>query len=283
VPRTRLITALLLIFPGACAAADTVISDALSRLYNFDFSGAHRILDRHLAADPSDSLAFSMRAAAYLFSELDRLQILESEFFADDKRIIEKKKLQPDPGIRTKFSEAIQAAQNLAKKRLESDANDKDSLLTLAVCAGLLTDYAALVERRQFGSLSYAKESQRYAVRLLELDPTYYDAYLTTGLSEYLVGSLPFFVRWFVKFEAVEGSKEKAVRNLETVAKSGRYFGPFARILLSLIHLREKRPHDSERLLAELARDYPENPLIRKELSKISSKLRSGELTGGSN
>ncbi|MBX5495272.1 MAG: hypothetical protein IRZ15_08040, partial [Bryobacteraceae bacterium] len=74
-PWTRLITTLLLILPSACAATDTVIDDALSRLYNFDFSGAHRILDRHLATNPSDSLAFSMRAAAYLFYELDRLQI----------------------------------------------------------------------------------------------------------------------------------------------------------------------------------------------------------------
>ena len=32
-----------------------------------------------------------------LFRELHRLRILESEFFAEDQRIVEKRKLKPDP------------------------------------------------------------------------------------------------------------------------------------------------------------------------------------------
>jgi hypothetical protein len=47
------------------------------------------------------------------------------------------------------------------------------------------------------------------------------------------------------------------------------------------VHLREKRPTQSVLLLAELAQKYPENTLIRKELTKISAKIRSGELVDG--
>ena len=46
-----------------------------------------------------------------------------------------------------------------------------------------------------------------------------------------------------------------------------------SKILLSIISLREKRPLDAHRWLLELARDYPDNPLFRKELVKIAARL----------
>src|SRR5690349_7443867 len=82
----------------ACVAAPTgerptpELDQAFARLYNTDFRGAHTHLDRYISAQPADTLGYAMRASAYSFSELDRLGILESEFFGDDKRIIEKKK-----------------------------------------------------------------------------------------------------------------------------------------------------------------------------------------------
>lgn len=246
----------------------------MQRLYNFDFAGSNRILDAAAAEDAASPLPQVFRAASLLFEELDRLMILEGEFFADDKRIIEKKKLSADPAIRAAFFDRIEKARQRAQQRLAADGNDTAGLFALSVAAGLVTDYAALIERRQLGSLQYAKESQSYAVKLLRIDPNFTDPYLTTGLTEYLLGSVPFFVRWFVKFEGAEGSKLQAVENLNRVVATGRYFGPFAKILLAIIHLREKRPAESLRLLRELARDYPENPLIRKELGKLASQVK---------
>jgi predicted Zn-dependent protease len=76
-----------------------------------------------------------------------------------------------------------------------------------------------------------------------------------------------------VHFDNINGSKSKGVQNLQMVAREGHYFKPFAKILLGIIALREKHPQEAHRLLAELSRDYPENPLFRKELNKLSSKL----------
>ena len=111
------------------------------------------------------------------------------------------------------------------------------------------------------------------AEELLRLDPKFYDAYLTTGITEYMVGSLPFFVRWFVHFDNVDGNKQKGIERLETVSREGHFFRPFSKILLGIIALREKRPRDAQRLLVELARDFPANPLFRKELTKVNAKL----------
>jgi hypothetical protein len=143
----------------------------------------------------------------------------------------------------------------------------------MCIAQGVTTDYMAFVEKKQISSLSVAKRSNNYAQRLLKLDSKFYDAYLTAGITEYMLGSLPFFIRWFVKFDNVDGNKQKGVERLLLVAREGHFFKPFSKILLSIIALREKRPHDAQQFLIELARDYPDNRLFRKELNKLNNRV----------
>ncbi len=239
---------------------------ALERMYNFDFVGAHKRLDAYISAHPAQPLGYSFRAAAYLFTELDRLKILESEFLTDNGKIESDDKLEADPKTRDAFVSAIQTSQRTAEKRVPQDPT---ALFALCVDEGMTTDYMALIERRRIGSLSYAKRSQSYAVELMRKDPAFVDAKLTSGVSEYLIGSLPFFLKWFIRFPQVDGDKKKAVANLQSVAANGLYLGPFARVLLAIVHLREKRPAESRAQLELLTRDYPENPLFRQELAKL--------------
>jgi hypothetical protein len=271
---TRLwLLAAVFCLPGYGAADPPEIEQAVARLYNFDFSASHEMLNRAIGTRPRDPLPYSLRASAYLFSELDRLGILESEFFIDDKQIIEKKKLQPDSNVRTRFQKALEDAQGRADAALQADPNNREALFAMCIAQGVTTDYMALVEKKQFQSLSPARKSNDFAQRLLKLEPSYYDAYISTGISEYMLGSLPFFIRWFVHFDNVNGNKQRGVENLQLVARQGRYFKPFAKILLGIIALREKKPQEAQRLLVELAHEYPDNPLFRKELVKLNSKL----------
>jgi hypothetical protein len=259
----------------ASADADPPTLDGVvQRLYDFDFPSTHEILDRYIAVHPQDPLPYAFRSSAYLFSELDRMGILESEFLIDDNRIVEKRNPPvPDATIRGSFLKAMDDTRTRAEGALRANPGDRDALFAMSISQGVATDYMALVEKRQISSLSAARRSNDYAQRLLKLDPKFYDAYLTTGLSEYMLGSLPFFIRWFVHFDNVSGSKERGRQNLELASREGRYFRPFAKILLGIINLREKKPKAAQRLLADLAHDYPTNPLFQKELAKLNSKL----------
>lgn len=259
----------------AFAAENPAIDEALEHLYSFDFPATHRVLNSYIGAHPEDPLPYAFRASAYLFFELDRLGILESEFLIDNERIIEKKKADPDPAVRAHFMKALDDAGSRADEVFKKNSNDRNALFAMAVAQGVATDYMALIEKHQFSSLGPAKRSNSYAQRLLKLDPKFYDAYLTAGFSEYMIGSLPFFVRWFVHFDNVSGSKEKGREQLELVARQGHYFKAFAKILLGICDLREKKRADAQKLLAELAREYPSNPLFRRELAKINSSLGS--------
>jgi len=255
------------------AGAPPSLDDALSQLYSFDFPTAQATLDRLIQAHPQDPLPYGFRASAYLFYELDRLGVLEGEFFTNDDWAYDKKKKTPDPAVRARLLQALQDTQAKGEAAVKTNPADKNALFALCVGQGVTADYMALVDKRQFGSLTPTKRGNSYAQQLLRLDPNYADAYVTAGFSEYVLGSLPFFVRWFVHWDGVSGSKEVGKQHLETAARDGHYLKPFAKILLAIAAVREKRTADAQKLMAELSRDYPSNPLFRKELAKLNTRL----------
>jgi hypothetical protein len=280
----RHFVALLLLVVCSLAAepakvdTSTPVGQAFARMYNFDFPGAHAILDDQIQLDPQRPLPYVVKATAFMFAELHRLKILEIEFFEDDDKVVTRKKLKPDLKLREEFFRLIETARQRANARLYAQADDREATFTLCIAAGLVTDYAALIERRRFGSLVLARQTQVYVRQLVALQPPVYDAYLATGSTEYVVGSLPFYLRWFVRIDNIEGSKQKGMDTLQLVAERGRYYGPFARIVLAAINMREKRFVEAERLLADVSAEYPENPLLRQELQRASELRRRASI-----
>jgi len=261
-------------------ASPTAIDRAFNRMYNFDFPGAHAILDERIRAHPNDPLAYSVRGAACLFSEYHRMKILEMEFFVDDDRVTDKKRVKPDPAARARLFQVTGAAKRLAGARLALNANDRDALMAFCMASGVETDYTGLVEKRYFRSYSLSKETQRYAHRLLSLNPPAYDGYLTLGAVEYVVANLNFFFRLFIRFDRIEGSRQKCIENLKKVAQRGRYLSPYAKILLSVVYLRENKPQEALALMKEMKRDFPENPLIPAEIARIEGKIGRAPKSG---
>jgi tetratricopeptide (TPR) repeat protein len=242
---------------------------AFRHLYNFEFSEAHRVLDRYDREHPEDPMAAATRSAVYLFAELDRLDLLASEFFQDRGGRIQAKKLNPDPVVRDKLFAATQRTRDYARKVLAKHPDQPNALFALSTAAGIESDYMFFVEKKRLSSLKLHKESHSYSRRLLEIDPDYPDAYLTSGFYEYLVGDLPFFLKWFIHFDGVQGDKEKGIERLQYVSKNARYSAGFAKVLLAAVYLREERPADSVEMLTELAEQYPNNPLFPREARRL--------------
>ena len=137
----------------------TPVGQAIVRMYNFDFPGAHAILDRQIAEDPQIPLAHSVKAAAYLFGELDRLKILQMDFFrttTESSTATSSSRTRPSA---RRSSRQIEKSRELANRRLATHPDDRDALFTLCMSAGLVTDYAALVERRRLASFALAKQT----------------------------------------------------------------------------------------------------------------------------
>lgn len=88
----------------------TEIDRAFNRIYNLDFPGAYAILDGEARAHPDNPLIYSVRGAAYLFAEFHRMSILETDFFADDDKVTNKKKVKADPIARAALLQVTEEA-----------------------------------------------------------------------------------------------------------------------------------------------------------------------------
>jgi hypothetical protein len=259
--------------PSQSLKASTPIDTAFNRLYNFDFAGLNEILDAHVRTHPEDPSVYSTRALALLFSELHRMGILETDFFIDDKQITDKSRLKPDPAVRTQLFQMTGEARRRAASILASAPADANAMFAMSVATGVETDYTVLVEKKYLRGFSLSRESQGYARKLLTLEPPLDDGYLTVGMVEYVVGNMNWFFRLFARFDQIEGSKGKAVENLNRVVATGRYFAPLAKLMLSIIYLREHQPEKTLEFLTELEHDFPENPLIRLEIRKVTASI----------
>jgi len=273
IPALAMIVALVLCCGVYASAQSAAYSNELDRgfrmMYNLDFAGAHDTFHQYQRANPQDPMGFISDAAAYLFSELERLHVLESDLFVDDNRFGSRHKLTPDATVKAEFDAHLATGEDLANRKLAHDPSDINALFAKVMANGLRGDYAALIEKRNIASLGYIKTSRALAQQLLAIDPTCYDAYLSLGAENYLLGVNPAPVRWVLKLTGAQTDKQQGVEQLRTVAEKGHYLAPFARLLLAVAALRDKDTRTAKMLLAGLATEFPDNKLYSKELSRI--------------
>jgi hypothetical protein len=209
-------------------------------------------------------------AAGYLFSEFNRMGILEGQFFTDN-RFLESHKLSPDPALRERFDHALVRAETLAEARRVTDKKDSDALFSLTLASGLRADYAQLIEKRNLAALHYTRQASDWAQQLLAVDPQRYDALLATGFTKYVIGSMSAPMRWILRMGGLPGDKAAGMNDLKTVSAQGHYLAPFARILLSIAYVRENdKPHAIE-LLSGLRQQFPANSLFDRQIQRLQS------------
>ena len=260
--------------PAGIDSTRDAIDDAMEAMYNQDFDEAQRVLDAHLKVDAKDPLGHSARAAALLFAEFDRLQILELDFFGSDDRLTGGPRLKPDPGVRQRLLASTGHARLLASQKLVTDANHRRALFAMGMAMGIEVQYATVVEHRYLQGGSQSARLQAVAQRMLALNPPIYDAYVTLGSIEYVVASLNPVYRLLARFIGLRGDKPQALAHLQIVAAQGRYYRPYAKLLLAVFHSREGRLPQARALLDELRKSFPRNRLFPREVARIDAKLR---------
>jgi hypothetical protein len=230
---------------------------------------------------PEDPLGSAAEAASYLFEECYRQGILTSEFFLDDDRFLGEIPLKADAALRKAFFASSKRAQDLARLRLKANPDDPNALFAMTLTVGMQADYACLIDKKQLDSLRMIREADKFAKKLLAVAPEGADAYLTLGTANYIIGSLHAGTRFFLRFAGIRGDKRLGLKQIEIAAASGRYLRPFAKILLALAALREKKPDVARTQLMELVAEFPQNPLFASELAKLQSgpaqRARPGE------
>jgi hypothetical protein len=251
-------------------STDTKLLDlGYRQMYNLDFQAAHQSFQSYELAHPRDPFGPVSNAAAYLFSEFDRLHILEVELFTDTHKFESREKVIPDAVIRTSFDKELNSATQIADQMLAQSPRDSNALFAKVLADGLRGDYLALIEKRNLAGLSYMKAGRALSEKLVSMDPSCYDAYLAIGVENYLLGVNAAPVRWILRLGGAETNKEQGIANLKLTAGKGHYLAPYARLLLAVAALRDQDRTTARNLLAGLSRDFPQNTLYQTELARI--------------
>jgi len=278
VGRSLAVTCFLCVFALGLSAEDgtrvstiSPLDRGFSGLYNLDFSGAQKDFADWQRLHPDDPVGPVSEAAGFLFSEFNRLGILESQFYDNDDAFFARPKLTPDAGVRQRFADAIARAENLSHARLAKDSKDQDALFALTLSSGLQADYAALIEKRNLASLHFTRQASAAAQQLLAVCHNCYDALLATGFSKYIIGSMAAPVRWVLRLGGLSADKQGGIADLQMTADHGHYLAPFARILLAIAYVREKDKARALELLAGLQKEFPGNTLFPREIAHLQA------------
>src|SRR5215470_17300555 len=105
----------------------TSLDKGFNGLYNLDFGGAQQEFATWQRLHPEDPMGPVSEAAGFLFSEFNRLGVLESQFYENNEAFLDRPKLSPDPELRTRFRDAIGRSEKLARAKLTNDPKDRDA------------------------------------------------------------------------------------------------------------------------------------------------------------
>jgi hypothetical protein len=256
--------------PRMEAAPSAGMLDAGFRnLYELDFKGGRERFISYQKLEPSDPMGKTAEAASYLYEQFNAKGIFTSDFFLSDQKFLGGAQGTPDENRNDGFLSANHMARDMAMQRLKTDPRDRQSLLVLTMTDGMEADYDALIVKKQMAGLSLTKQADAEAAKLLAVDPSAEDAYMALGAANYVIGSLPSYKRAFLWFGGIHGDRERGLEQLQRAADHGHYLQVFAKSWLALACEREHQMDHAHQLLAELAAEFPSNPLFAHELSLL--------------
>src|SRR5579864_8766289 len=144
-----ILASLAAVIPCVAGSVSSIpaIESGYRQMYNLDFNEAHKTFGAWEREHPNDPLGVVSNAAAYLFAEFDRLNILHSEFFVEDSLFRHRPKVIADPAVHKAFDAELAKSEQLADATLARSPRDPDALFVKVMALGLRADFQALIER----------------------------------------------------------------------------------------------------------------------------------------
>jgi hypothetical protein len=247
------------------------LEKGFQHLYELNFDGARVEFFAYQKSRPDDPLGKAAEAASYLFEQFNAKGVLTSEFFLSDAKFLGGVEGAAAQNQNAAFITANGKAREMAKLRLKSNSHDIHGLLAITIADGMESDYDALIIKKQLDGLKMMKQAEAEANTLLAIDPSQQDANVALGMSNYVIGCLPGYKRAFVWFGGIHGDRVKGMQLMASAADRGHYLQPFAKVMLALAYEREHQMEKAHDLLAQLAVEFPSNPVFARELT-LSAK-----------
>ncbi len=249
------------------AQLDTLRAEGYEALHNLDYEGARRRFHKMIELAPDHPSGPQSMAASLWMQQLNETWELKASLYSDKGETRNEIKPKVDQKQVDEFRKWTRQAKKLAEARLKQNARDVEALYFLGAAEGLEAAYAAGVEKKYMSALRTGSSAVGRHRKVLELSPEFYDAELTIGLQNYVIGSLSLPLKMLAKTVGVSGSKKRGLKELERVVQEGQWARDMARVLLVDLYKREKRWDDAIATARELSNKYSRNYLFKLQLA----------------
>jgi tetratricopeptide (TPR) repeat protein len=254
----------------------TPVREAFAAFYDMNYPVALERFAAIRAAHPSDPLATDYVLDTTLFQELNRLDLLDTTFYATDGFLTGKHTVEQNPATRTRIENLADTAQAQAQAILSHDPNNVNALYARGWARSLLATYEGLAERAFSSALHLADGAKDDEERVLQLDPQYVDANLVVGTYQYVIGALPFTFRLLIGIVGISGSKVKGMAMLQEAAEHGVLTSVDARTCMMLFLRRQAKYGQAIAIAQGLAAEYPHGYLFQLEVANLEKDSGDG-------
>jgi tetratricopeptide (TPR) repeat protein len=259
---------------------DRLRTEGFSAVYNVDYKTARERFLQMTRLAPDHPAGYVYLAnnlwleTLYQSRRLSTSVYTGGSFYSQDK---DEDKV--DPKRDRDFNDYIRQALAAARARLVKNSKDVEALYYNASALGIRAAYGTSVKRSFTRSIGDANESIKIQRQVIKLDPEYIDAYLSIGLYEYVIDSLPGGFKFLARLAGLKGSKQKGIEHLELVTRQGKFTADDARVVLLGIYSKENQLDRALEIISYLAKQYPRNYLFGVE--RASMLYRTGHADEG--
>jgi len=233
-----------------------------------DYDRATREMEKIVEKHPDDPFAVNHLLTVVLMHDLYDTGAMNTGDYTNDS-FIGRAPRPTDPKIKDRIKELVHRALTLEDQQLKANPKNVNALYCRGVTKAQFAVYTGLVERAWFSALRSAVGARHDHERVLELDPDYVDAKLAVGTHNYVVGSLAWSFKVAAALAGLNGSKEKGLVYLRTVAKSNGENSVDAKVILTLFLRREHQYDEAIAYMRELTAKYPRNHLFPTEVANL--------------
>jgi tetratricopeptide (TPR) repeat protein len=240
------------------ALFDQLRRQAFDAFYNLDYSTSSQLFQQIMELVPEHPAGYLYMATQVWVGQLNRTRRLQTGIYSSSS-FYSKSPEKVDPEVDRQFQEYVQKAIEKAQARLHQNERDVDARYFLGAAYAILAAYQGTAAREFYAALKNGSRAVSEHRKVVEQDPQFADAYLTIGIYDYIVGSLPLWVKVIAALGGIRGSQERGIEELRRVVEQGKYASDDARVLLIAIYAREGDNQKALALINELVNRYPRN------------------------
>ena len=248
------------------------VQRGLRDIYSLEHARAIENFQAMIREAPEDPAGYAYLGYAYLAQELANKQELSidrfaaSDFFSEDTRF----KLNVDKAVEARLREVCGQAAAQARARLAANPQDQAALFLLGLAYQNLASFEASLKQSWWSAVRLGSQTFRHHRDLLRRDPELHDARLSVGVYQYIAGSLGWSVKWLAFLLGYRGSKQRGKQELQSAVDKALLVSDDARLVLVLIHIREKNHQAAFDHLKALLEKYPQNYLVHLDMGGLA-------------